>query len=137
MPWKEVKVGFALKLSDFRSPHELGYSWIAKHKSALGVFHVDGVRNGIDESTQDIPFFRQLLLRLFADDELANLTADRTHHPKQLLVRFLDLSAEKFDDAENFLIQLDRKAESRVQRVLYRTRCAGEASVIHHIDNPG
>ena len=76
-------------------------------------------------------------LRPLPLDKLADLTADGSHHPQNLLVGLLDALAEKLDDAEDFMAtarsgRRRRRADPHRVAACFR----GEILVLHHVRHP-
>jgi hypothetical protein len=97
----------------------------------------DAVEGAPDDGGLPGLAFPEVLLGLLALHELADLASDDRQGQKQMLVRFLDLTAEKLEDAEHLLPQHDRKATCPVDPFTTRVRCPGKIVVFRHVRDPG
>src|SRR5216117_694183 len=64
----------------------------------------------------------QLVFQLFAGNELANLAAQRGEHCQQLVIRRVNLRAEKLDDAQGLLPQLHWNGEALNKPIWFARR---------------
>src|SRR5437870_10589088 len=90
------------------------------------------VQNGLDIFLQSADaFFRSAPL-----NELTDLTADGAEHLKQGLVRFPDLMAEEFHDAQHALSAAYGKSKGAMQPFLSRYGRPREVAILEDIGYP-
>src|SRR5262249_18948797 len=75
------------------------------------------------------------LFRALAFDELADLTAQSSHQPKQFLVRLSYLAAEKFDHPQDVSPEQNGKTERCMQSLTGSDRRAQKLGVVNGIRN--
>ena len=102
---KEIEIGFAEEFFGFFGAHETGNAGIGQNEAALLVFDIDGVRERVDERAQEVAFLGEGFFGFFSFHELPDLAANGTHHAEDIFVRFLDVTAEEFNNAEDFVIE--------------------------------
>ena len=72
----KVQIRFAVQLLGPGGPQEPGQAKVGQHKTAFGVFHVDGVRPRVHQPAQQLPLLGQRLFPPLASDVLAGIMAD-------------------------------------------------------------